>query len=200
MGLTHTYVKELQRVLEVLPIKEIEQVCDVLYQAYHRDKTVYLFGNGGSAALASHIACDLGKGTFAPNHIPLPGVRRFKALSITDNMPMVSAWANDTAYENIFAEQLANFIQPGDVAFGISGSGNSPNVLSALELARRLGATTVGLTGFGGGKMRKLLDYAIITPSSNMQQIEDTHLIIAHIIFLTLQKEICSKVLGHAVA
>ena len=193
MQLANFYLKELQQVLGNLPLREIEQVCGVLYRAYSVEKTVFLFGNGGSAALASHMACDLGKGTFAPAHIPLPGVKRFKVLSLTDNVPMLSAWANDTAYENIFAEQLANFIQPEDIAFGISGSGNSANVLKALEVARAAGAITVGLTGSGGGKMAALLDYAIIAPSSNMQQIEDTHLIVAHIIFLELRKRISGQ-------
>lgn len=193
MQRANAYLEELQQVLRNLPMKEIERACEVLYQAYAAEKTVFLFGNGGSAALASHMACDLGKGTFAPAHIPLPGVKRFKVLSLTDNVPMLSAWANDTAYENIFAEQLANFIQPRDVAFGISGSGNSANVLKALAIAREVGAITVGLTGSGGGKMAALLDYAIITPCSNMQQIEDTHLIVAHIIFLELRQRISGQ-------
>lgn len=192
MGLAHTYLEQLQRGLQNLPIEEIEQVCDVLYQAYQQNKTVYLFGNGGSAALASHMACDLGKGTFAPNHVPLPGVKRFKVLSLTDNVPLISAWGNDTSYQDIFAEQLANFIEPGDVALGISGSGNSANVIRALALARAKKAITIGLMGFRGGKVKEVVDYAIIVRLDNMQQIEDAHLIIAHIIFLSLQKRICA--------
>ena len=194
MELVISYANELKRALEVLPVREIAQICDVLYEAYQGERTVFLFGNGGSAALASHMACDLGKGTFAPSHIPLPGVKRFKVLSLTDNVPMLSAWGNDTAYENIFAEQLANFIRPGDVAFGISGSGNSPNVIRALAHAKSSKAITIGLTGFRGGKMKDVVDYPIIVPSHNMQQIEDLHLIIAHMIFLSLQKQICMEV------
>lgn len=185
-----SYLRDLKRTLDCLPLGEIEQVCEVLFEAYQRGKTVYLFGNGGSAALASHMACDLGKGTFAPDHIPLPGVKRFKVLSLTDNVPMMSAWANDTSYENIFAEQLANFIEPSDVAFGISGSGNSPNVLRALEIAQRKSAVRIGLTGFQGGKLKELVDYAIVVRSNSMQHIEDTHLVIAHIIFQGLQTRI----------
>jgi D-sedoheptulose 7-phosphate isomerase len=113
-----------------------------------------------------------------------------KILSLADNVPMLTAWGNDTSYENIFAGQMENFIQAGDVAFGISGSGNSPNVLRALELARKVGATTVGLTGCGGGKMKDLLDCSIIIPSHHMQQVEDAHLILAHLIFLDLKARI----------
>ena len=189
-----TYVKELQGLLDLLPAQEIDRVCDVLYQAYQKNRTVYLFGNGGSAALASHMACDLGKGTFAPNHVPLPGVKRFKVLSLTDNVPMVTAWANDTAYDNVFAEQLANFIEAGDVAFGISGSGNSINILRALTLAKQCQAITIALAGFHGGKVRSLVDYPVIVRCNNMQQVEDIHLVIAHIVFLNLQQRICSQV------
>ena len=187
------YARELKRTLDDLPLREIEQVCAALFEAYQRGNAIYLFGNGGSAALASHMACDLGKGTFAPQHTPLPGVKRLKVMSLTDNVPMMSAWANDTCYENIFAEQLANFIEPADVAFAISGSGNSPNVLRALELAQRMGAVRVGLTGFQGGKLRDLVDYLIVANSNSMQHIEDIHLIIAHIIFQNLQERICGN-------
>src|ERR1035437_3697683 len=176
------YLDSLKEVLYSLPLVDIRAVSDVLHKAYLAGKTVFVFGNGGSAALASHIACDWGKGTFAPHHIPLPGVKRFKVLSLTDNVPMMCAWANDTSYENIFAEQLANFIEPSDIAFGISGSGNSVNVLRALELARRRGAVGVCLTGFQGGKLKDLVDYAIVVRSDSMQHIEDMHLVIAHII------------------
>jgi D-sedoheptulose 7-phosphate isomerase len=177
--------------MDELPFPEIEKVCDVLYGAYKRDSSVYLFGNGGSAALASHLACDLGKGTFAPHHVPLPGVKRFRVLSLADNGPMITAWANDSSYQNIFAEQLANFVQPNDVAFGISGSGNSSNVLLAMDVARAAKAITVGLTGFQGGKLGNMVDHPIIVPADNIQHVEDMHLVIGHIVFLTLQSRIC---------
>lgn len=188
--LTTAYLASLVRLLRQLPLRDIERVCPVLYQAYQNDQTLFLFGNGGSAALASHMACDLGKGTFAPHHVPLHGVKRFKVFSLTDNVPLLSAWANDTAYENVFAEQLGNLVRPGDIAFGISGSGNSPNVLKALKIASAAGAITVGLTGNSGGKMKSLLDYAIVVPGTNMQQIEDAHAVVAHMIFLVLQQKI----------
>jgi D-sedoheptulose 7-phosphate isomerase len=140
-----------------------------------------VFGNGGSAALASHCACDLGKGTTTN------GNRRFRVLALTDNIPLMTAWANDASYDDIFAEQLTPFIDKGDIALAISGSGNSPNVLKALLVARQAGAFTIGLTGFQGGKMKRLCDLCIIVPSDNMQVIEDLHVSVNHSIFTALR-------------
>lgn len=184
------YVNEFKAVLENLPLEQAKQAADILYRAYQTDHMVFTFGNGGSAALASHLASDLGKSTHIPGPASVRQVKRLKTLSLTDNIPMLTAWANDTSYEEVFAGQMENFIQAGDVAFGISSSGNSPNVLRALALARRVGATTVGLTGCGGGKMKDLLDCPIIVPSNHMQHIEDAHLILAHLIFLDLKARI----------
>lgn len=194
------YLADLKGVLDNLPLGEAERAAEILFQAYRDDHTVFLFGNGGSAALASHMAADLGKCTHYPGPEWLASVKRLKALSVSDNTPMITAWANDTHYENVFAGQMENFIQKDDVAFAISGSGNSPNVLRALELARRKGATTVGLAGCGGGKMKALLDCAIVVPSHNMQKVEDAHLILAHMIFLDLKNRVESeaKALLHA--
>lgn len=164
----------------------------MLFKAYQDDRTVFIFGNGGSAALASHMAFDLGKGTHSPcpGSVDMRDVKRLKVFSVTDNVPMITAWANDAAYEDIFAEQIENFIQAGDVAFGINGSGNSPNVLKALKVARAKGAITVRFTGFQGGKMKELLNHGIVVPSIYMQHIEDIHLILAHTIFLSLKDQI----------
>ena len=186
------YVRELKEVLDQLPLDGLQSICDILYKAYQDDQTVFIFGNGGSAALASHMACDLGKGTHSPHPDPhrMKGVKRLKVFAVTDNVPMITAWANDASYEDVFAEQIEIFIEPGDVAFGVSGSGNSPNVVKALKVARDKGAVTVGLTGFQGGKMKSLLDYGIVVPSNLMQQIEDVHLILAHLIFLNLRERV----------
>ncbi len=183
--------------MDRLPLKEAERAAEILFRAYQADHTVFLFGNGGSAALASHMAADLGKCTHFPGPEWMASVKRLKALAVSDNTPMITAWANDTAYENVFAGQMENFIQAGDVAFGISGSGNSPSVLCALELARRKGATTVGLVGCGGGKMQDLLDCVVLVPSDNMQRVEDVHLILAHMIFLDLKQRIESHAREH---
>jgi D-sedoheptulose 7-phosphate isomerase len=184
------YLADLRRVLDALPLEPARRAVDIFEEAYRTDHTVFLFGNGGSAALASHLAADLGKGTHVPGPASLAGVKRLKVMALTDNVPLMTAWANDSAYDRVFAEQMENFITAGDVAFGISGSGNSPNVLRALELARQKQATTVGLVGRGGGKMNALLDCAIIVPSSHMQKVEDAHLVLAHLIFLDFKSRI----------
>ena len=164
-------------------------MANLLVHAYENENSILLFGNGGSAALASHFACDLGKGTVNGSK------KRFRVIALTDNVPLMTAWANDAKYEDIFAEQLANFARPGDLAFAISGSGNSPNVLRALRTARDLGSATIGLTGFSGGKMRALCDACIVVPCDNMQIIEDLHLCVAHSLFTC----VCAK-LNHAVS
>src|SRR5258708_18220598 len=125
----------------------IDQIADTLVRAYDAGRTVYLCGNGGSAALASHFACDLGKGTAYCN-----GGKRLRALSLTDNLPTLTAWANDSSYEDVFSEQLRNFVQPGDVAVAISGSGQPKNILSALPAGRAAGETTVGSSGLQEGR------------------------------------------------
>jgi len=184
------YLDELKTLLDNLPLAQVKSAAEVLFRAYETDHTLFVFGNGGSAALASHMASDLGKATHVPGPTSLQGVKRLKVLALTDNVPLLTAWANDSSYENAFAGQMENFIQAGDVALAISGSGNSPNVLRALELARRAGATTVGLAGCGGGRMKDLLDCPIVVPSHNMQQVEDAHLVLAHMIFLDLKARI----------
>jgi D-sedoheptulose 7-phosphate isomerase len=172
------YFEEHQRALAALPHSLINQIADELVKAYEAGRTVYLFGNGGSASLASHFACDLGKGTAYCN-----GGKRLRVLALTDNIPTMTAWSNDSSYEDIFSEQLRNFVQPQDVAFAISCSGNSKNVLNALQVAREAGARTVGIAGFEGGRMKSLCDICAIVPSNNMQVIEDLHLAMAHSIF-----------------
>jgi D-sedoheptulose 7-phosphate isomerase len=172
------YFEELQRVVTGLSLDGINQIADTLVKAYEMGRMVYTFGNGGSASLASHIACDLGKGTAYCN-----GGKRLRVLALTDNLPTLTAWANDSSYEDVFSEQLRNFVKTDDVAFAISGSGNSRNVLNALHVARETGATTVGISGFQGGEMKSLCDICVIVPSNNMQIVEDVHLAMAHSIF-----------------
>jgi D-sedoheptulose 7-phosphate isomerase len=179
-----SYCEFLVQTVKRLPCATIDRVADILLDAHYNGRAVYLFGNGGSAALASHFACDLGKGTVNGSG------HRFRVLSLTDNVPLMTAWANDSHYEHIFAEQLENFVREHDVALAISGSGNSPNVLNALRTARRAGATTIGLTGFRGGKMKSLCDVCVIVPSDNMQIIEDLHLCISHALFTTIRSKL----------
>ena len=180
-----SYFRLLSTTAGQLPFEAIEEVAATLVQAYESERTIYLFGNGGSAALASHMACDLGKGTVNGSK------KRFRVMSLTSNEAMMTAWANDSNYHDIFAEQLANFVAPGDVAFAISCSGNSANVLNALRVARQARATTVGLAGFQGGKMKELCDQCLIVPCDNMQIIEDLHLCAAHAVFTAVRRKVC---------
>jgi len=180
------YFAKSSVVVTDLPFATIERVAELLYRAYETGRNVFLFGNGGSAALASHFACDLAKGTALPDRL----AKRFRALSLADNQALITAWANDASYEQVFAEQLRTFVQPGDVAFGISGSGRSPNVLLALKEARAAGAVTVGLSGYEGGKMHEVCDVCVVVPSNNMQIIEDLHLAVTHALFTVVRERI----------
>lgn len=183
-----TYFELLSKTIDTLPFESVDRITATLVRAYEQERTILLFGNGGSAALASHIACDLGKGT-------VNGTRkRFRVIALTDNVPLITAWANDSKYEDIFAQQLANFAAPGDIAFAISASGNSPNVLQALRVAKDIGSTTIGITGFSGGRMLALCDEYVVVPCDNMQIIEDLHTCIAHSLFTCIR----SKIDGHA--
>lgn len=179
-----SYLQELSSTIEKLPLPGLNRLVRVFMETYERGRTVFLFGNGGSASLASHMACDFGKGT-----APASG-RRLRAVALTDNAALITAWANDTNYEDIFAEQLETLLQPGDLAFAVSGSGNSPNILAALSFARRAGAFTAGIAGFQGGKMQALCDVCVIVPSDNMQIIEDLHVAIAHSVFRAVRQQI----------
>lgn len=181
----HLYLSEVAKTLAKFRCDAVEGIVDLLFEAYFGETGVYIFGNGGSAALASHLACDLSKTVTFAN-----GSRRLRALSLTDNMPLMSAWSNDVGYEAVFAEQLRNFVRPADLVVAISGSGNSPNVLCGLELAREKGAKTVGITGRDGGKMVGLCDQCLIVPSQNIQVIEDLHLMAVHAITTTLYNRI----------
>ena len=187
---TAEYLEQLSFVISRLNSETVDQIAHLLLKAYERQRTVFLFGNGGSASLASHFACDLGKGTslLGSDH------KRLRAVALTDNIPTMTAWANDSSYQEIFAEQLRNLVQSGDIAIGISCSGNSPNVLKALSVGREFGATTIGLGGFQGGKMKDLCDICLVVPSDNMQIIEDLHLSVAHALFTIVRSQISESV------
>jgi len=176
MSVMQDYLDDLTATLGNLPMADIERAVEVLLHARFNDRQVFTLGNGGSAATASHFACDLGKGTV------MPGYPRLRIMALTDNMPLFSALANDYGYEHVFTEQLASLVRPGDVVIGISGSGNSANVLNAIRLAREVGATTIGMTGFDGGKLKNMVDICILVPSHCMEKVEDAHLILEHMI------------------
>jgi len=179
------YFQQLERLIVQLPFQEIEEIIAVLRRAFEEERTVFVFGNGGSASSASHMVSDMNKGI-----ADLSRARRMKVMSLTDNVPLLTACANDHGYETVFSEQLKNFVQPGDVAFAISCSGDSPNVLMALTTARQEGAFTVGLAGFEGGAMITLCDFCAVVPCDNMQLIEDLHHSILHSMFTALREQI----------
>jgi len=175
------YLAELKGILDRLPVPSIEDVISTLLYARFNRKQVIIMGNGGSAATASHFACDLGKGTL------MPGLPRFRVIALTDNMALFSALANDCGYDQVFSEQLRSLIQPGDVAIGISGSGNSANVLNAIQAARELGAVTIGFVGYDGGRLKGMVDLCVHVPCDCMEQVEDVHLILEHLISTALR-------------
>lgn len=185
--MSNSYFDDVVQTIRNMPLTTIDSIVEVLMDAYYSGRMIYLFGNGGSAALASHFACDLGKGAANGSG------KRFLVLALTDNVPLMTAWANDARYEDIFSEQLINFVRPDDIVFAISGSGKSLNVLKALKVARDAGALTVGLTGFEGGDMKALCNVCLVVPSNNMQIIEDLHLSVTHAVFTALRAKICEQ-------
>jgi len=182
------YVQETRGTLEAPYFLDgIRKIATIFLRAREQDKAIFFFGNGGSASTASHFVTDIAKvaGGTAPHG---PG-KRFRCISLNDNVPGVMAWANDVNYAAVFAGQLRALANPGDVVVGISGSGNSPNVLEAVKAAREMGLTTIGLTGIGGGKLKEMVDVAMIAPSNSMQHTEDMHLIVCHILTAYLRDE-----------
>lgn len=178
-----TYFNQLQEMVANFPTDLIEQVVDLLLQSARQGKKVFIFGNGGSASTASHFACDLAKNT------QVPGAPPFRVIGLTDNMALMTAWANDTSYNNVFAAQLGPLVEAGDVVIGISCSGNSGNVLRAMELARQRGAITIGFTGDEGGQLKTMVDICIQAPSPSIEQQEDGHLILEHCICATIRSQ-----------
>lgn len=176
------YIEQLKQMLDDLDPKEIERLITVLLDAHKHDKQVFVIGNGGSASAASHMACDLGKGT------AIPGRKRMRAISLTDNMAMFSAIANDFGYDNVFLEQLKNIFNPGDVLIGISASGNSPNVVNAMRWVNERGGVTVAIVGFTGGEMKREADICIYFKNNEYGPVEDGHLIINHLVSTYLRK------------
>jgi len=164
--------------------REIHAVIDAIAGAYETDATVYVIGNGGSGANASHICEDLGKSTLTD----FENQRRLRIISLTDNTPYLLAWANDTSFERIFVEQLKNLARPGDLLIAISGSGNSPNVLRAVEYANETGMKSFGITGYDGGKLRQIAHQSFHVPCMDMGMSEAIHMIFFHYILGVLQE------------
>lgn len=189
MPLIQNYAREIAQTLDLLPQREIQEMVQVLHQARQAGRKIYVIGNGGSASTASHLACDLNKNTV------IPGYPSFKVNSLADNVALISAFANDLGYDQVFAGQLANLVESDDILVAISTSGNSANVLKAVELANQRGAFTIGWTGYGGGKLAKLVALSINIPNHCVEQIEDIHMILAHMLTVALRKAAQSDVM-----
>ncbi|MFC1941142.1 SIS domain-containing protein [Chloroflexota bacterium] len=183
---TKEYLEGTKKILDSMAedlITQIDKLASILIEARENKNTIFIMGNGGSALTASHFAGDLSKGTI------VEGFPRFKAVALTESIPKMLAWANDVGYEEIFIEQLRNLIEPGDVVIGISGSGNSPNIIKAIEYTNRNGGLTIGLCGCDGGKLLKCAQENIHVPCSYMQRVEDIHLLIEHLVTSLIREE-----------
>jgi D-sedoheptulose 7-phosphate isomerase len=176
------YLYQLKNLLDVFPHGKFEEIGKALLSAYDAEKHVFIMGNGGSGSTASHFACDINKGCCFNVE------KKFKVICLNDNIPTMLAYANDLSYDKVFVEQLKNFLQPGDVVIGISGSGNSKNVIQAVSYAKERGAKTIGLTGFDGGRLAKIVDIPLVASINDMQKVEDVHMIVVHMLMQYLCK------------
>ncbi len=174
------YVGRLQAELDRLDRGEVTRLADAVYEAWEDGKFVFIFGNGGSATTASHFCEDLGKGSLRNEDLSDETRKRLKVMSLTDNVGWMTALGNDCGYDQIFVQQLMHFGQPGDLAIGISGSGNSPNVLKAVDWANRHGLKTFGMTGFDGGKLKQLQHEGLHVALDDMGMVESIHACVIH--------------------
>jgi len=178
---TKIYFNQISQTINQLSAGNIKRAVEAIYQAYLKNKYIFIMGNGGSAATASHFACDLSKSTFSLQYNKKEK-RRFKVISLTDNIALITAWSNDSNYDQIFVQQLENLLKKDDVVIGISVSGNSPNIIKAIELAKKRKAVTIGLVGFRGGRLAEITDINITTKINRYDVSEDVHLILTHLI------------------
>ena len=168
------YFSREKRVIDAIDIASLSEVMNVLEKARMEGRQIFIMGNGGSAATASHYCCDFNKG------ISFGQEKRYKMICLSDNVPTMLAYANDMSYSDVFVHPLQNFYNEGDVVFGISGSGNSENVVCALQWAKEHGAITIAFTGYDGGKLKQIAEYGVHVPVHDMQITEDLHMILDH--------------------
>ena len=176
----HQYVQRLQSELQRVDPQEIQAWADLVYDAWQNEKFVFVFGNGGSGTTATHITEDLGKSSLRQEDLKDETKKRLKILSLTDTLGWILALGNDVGYDQIFVQQLMNYGSPGDLVIAISGSGNSPNVLAAVDWANRHGLKTFGLTGYDGGKLRRMQHSGMHVPLHDMGMVESIHLALFH--------------------
>ncbi|SHK68425.1 D-sedoheptulose 7-phosphate isomerase [Desulfatibacillum alkenivorans DSM 16219] len=174
------YLERLQEAIKYFPHDDFKKMIEAFLNARDSGNRIFVMGNGGSASTASHWVCDLNKGCCCEDE-----EKRFKMICLNDSISTMMAYANDLSYENIFIESLKNFFETGDVVVGISGSGNSPNVINAIEYANNHGGVTVGLSGYDGGKLKQIVSIPIHANVNDMQLTEDIHMIIVH---MTMQQ------------
>ena len=177
------YLTRLKAVYDGLDRQQINAVMNALMDAYESNKTIFIFGNGGSSATASHYVCDFNKG------VSICLDKKFRFICLNDNLPSIMAIANDCGFEKIFKMQLENLMQDGDYVFAISGSGNSKNVIEAVEYAKTRNGKVISLTGYSGGKLLPLSDYPIHVNVDNMQLAEDVHMMVCHMIASILARK-----------
>lgn len=183
MNFSQLYKTELLKAIESIDLAGVERAIEWFREARGGGRRIFVCGNGGSASTASHFACDVLKGASYNRD------RRFRIMALTDSLPTITAYANDVSYECVFVEQLRNFAEPGDLVMAISGSGNSANVLRAVEYANSIGCRTIGLTGRDGGKLAGISQLNIHVPVAHMGRIEDGHLIVCHMIAYCFMEE-----------
>jgi len=180
------YWDEVADVAAAIDLTDLERAAVMLLTCQARGRVVFVIGNGGSAATASHFACDLSKGTRRD------GPPTFHVVSLTDNVPLLTAWANDSGYDRVFSEQLTALARPGDLLVAISASGNSPNVVAAVDAARSCGMSVVSLSGRSGGRLAHLVDVLVNVPSDTIEVVEDAHLIVAHSLCVAVRERLAS--------
>jgi D-sedoheptulose 7-phosphate isomerase len=184
---SNNYLNALKNLLDIFPHGKFEEIGEAMLSAYHAEKHVFIMGNGGSGSTASHFACDINKGSCFNLD------KKFKVICLNDNIPTMLAYANDLSYSKVFVEQLKNFLQSGDVVIGISGSGNSENVIQAVLYAKERGARTIGLSGFDGGRLAQIADIPLIATINDMQKVEDVHMIVVHMLMQYLCKTLSDE-------
>lgn len=177
---TSAYVDRLKAELDRVDQAEMRHWADLIYEAWQNEKFVFIFGNGGSGTTATHMSEDLGKSTLHEKDLRDESKKRLKVMSLTDNLGWILALGNDVGYDQIFVQQLMNYGSAGDVVIAISGSGNSPNVLHAVDWANRHGLKTFGLTGFNGGKLKQMAQAGLHVPLNDMGMVESVHLALFH--------------------
>ena len=178
------YFDEMKATIERIDPGQVQSAMDAILDAYRMNSTVYIFGNGGSASTASHIVCDFNKG------ISLGLDNKFNFICLNDNIATMMAISNDVSYDQVFSVPLVGGLKEGDLVFGISGSGNSKNVINAVEYAKSRGNKVISLTGYDGGKLNGLSDYPIHVPIKDMQKAEDSHMMILHAMAQVLAKHL----------